>query len=59
MKKSELKQQVDAAIQACLEKKAEELKERDPVRHRAGALVAAAADMRDRIDAVGLGPLVA
>ena len=41
------------------EKKAEELKERDPVRHRAGALVAAAADMRDRIDAVGLGPLVA
>jgi hypothetical protein len=34
------------------EKKAEELKERDPVRHRADALVAAAAAMRDRIDAV-------
>ncbi|WP_152537209.1 hypothetical protein [Bradyrhizobium sp. OHSU_III] len=34
------------------ERKAEELKERDPVRHRADALVAAAAAMRDRIEAV-------
>jgi hypothetical protein len=31
------------------EKKVEELKKRDPVRHRADALVAAAATMRDRI----------
>lgn len=34
------------------EKKVEDLKKRDPVRHRAGALVAAAAAMRDRICAL-------
>lgn len=40
------------------EKKVEELKERDPVRHRADALVAAAAAIRDRIK-TGVEPVFA